>query len=215
MTEIKTLIRDPYAIYAKHVLGVRPLLPINPRPDARRKGIVFHSILEAFFSPESDFTDFATARARLADIIDAEFRSGVPWAATASSWRGIFTLIADPLIAAEQHRRQTASPVAAETIGSLVIPEVNFTIKGKADRLDRYENGSLVIYDYKTGTLPTAKQVRYFDRQLLIEFESPPGTYYDALPERIARLGINRIDEDIEVLRALEILVDGEEDHSE
>ena len=41
-----------------------------------------------------------------------------------------------------------------------------------------------------------------------------PGTYYDALPARIDRLGINRIDEDIQVLRDLEILIDGDKDHS-
>ncbi len=47
-----------------------------------------------------------------------------------------------------------------------------------------------------------------------VAFMPTPGTYYDALPARIDRLGINRIDEDIEVLRDLEILVDGDEDHS-
>lgn len=46
-----------------------------------------------------------------------------------------------------------------------------------------------------------------------VEFMPTPGTYYDALPERIERLGINAIDEDIEVLRELEILVDGADDH--
>jgi 4-hydroxyphenylpyruvate dioxygenase len=36
-----------------------------------------------------------------------------------------------------------------------------------------------------------------------------PGTYYDALPERLERIGVGRIDESIDVLRELEILVDG------
>ena len=33
------------------------------------------------------------------------------------------------------------------------------------------------------------------------------------LPERLKTIGVNRIDEDIEVLRDLEILVDGSADH--
>ena len=169
VTEIKTLIRDPYAIYAKHILGLRPLLPLVPKPDARRKGIVFHEIFEAFFSPDSDFLDFAQAKARFFEVIDAEFGARVPWAATAASWRGLLSLIADPLIASEQHRRQSANPLAAETVGLFPLPGTDFTIKGKADRLDQHHDGGLVIYDYKTGTVPTAKQVRYFDRQLLIE----------------------------------------------
>lgn len=43
-----------------------------------------------------------------------------------------------------------------------------------------------------------------------VEFMPTPGTYYDMLPERIRKLNIGRIDEDHNVLRELEILVDGE-----
>ena len=46
------------------------------------------------------------------------------------------------------------------------------------------------------------------------EFMPTPGTYYDALPERIRQVGINQIDEDIDVLREHEILVDGDQDRS-
>ncbi len=42
-----------------------------------------------------------------------------------------------------------------------------------------------------------------------VEFMPTPGAYYDALPERIRASGIGRIDEDLEALRAREILVDG------
>jgi 4-hydroxyphenylpyruvate dioxygenase len=47
-----------------------------------------------------------------------------------------------------------------------------------------------------------------------IRFMPTPGTYYDMLPERIEKLRIGRIDEDIQTLRELEILVDGEGEHS-
>jgi 4-hydroxyphenylpyruvate dioxygenase len=47
-----------------------------------------------------------------------------------------------------------------------------------------------------------------------LEFMPTPGTYYDALPERIQQLGIKKIDEDIHVLRDLEILIDGDREHS-
>jgi 4-hydroxyphenylpyruvate dioxygenase len=43
-----------------------------------------------------------------------------------------------------------------------------------------------------------------------IEFMPTPGTYYDALPERLEKMGVGQIDEDIGVLRDLEILVDGD-----
>jgi 4-hydroxyphenylpyruvate dioxygenase len=41
-------------------------------------------------------------------------------------------------------------------------------------------------------------------------FMSTPGAYYDMLPTRLERLGVGSIDEDIAILRELEILVDGE-----
>lgn len=47
-----------------------------------------------------------------------------------------------------------------------------------------------------------------------VEFMPTPGSYYDQLPLRLERLGIGSIDEDIEVLRPLQILVDGDRHHS-
>ncbi|MEL7370657.1 MAG: 4-hydroxyphenylpyruvate dioxygenase [Myxococcota bacterium] len=47
-----------------------------------------------------------------------------------------------------------------------------------------------------------------------VEFMPTPDTYYDMLPQRIEDLGIGQIDEDIDTLRELEILVDGEGDKS-
>jgi 4-hydroxyphenylpyruvate dioxygenase len=47
-----------------------------------------------------------------------------------------------------------------------------------------------------------------------VAFMPTPGTYYDALPERLERIGVKRIDEDIATLRELEILVDGEKEHA-
>lgn len=46
-----------------------------------------------------------------------------------------------------------------------------------------------------------------------IHFMPTPGSYYDMLPERLKSLGIAKIDEDIEVLREEQILVDGEKDY--
>ena len=42
-----------------------------------------------------------------------------------------------------------------------------------------------------------------------VKFMPTPGTYYDMLPERLRQLGVGEIDEDQQVLRDLEILVDG------
>ena len=51
-------------------------------------------------------------------------------------------------------------------------------------------------------------------RQRGLEFMPTPGAYYDMLPERLKKMGVVRIDEDIATLRELEILVDGDREHS-
>jgi 4-hydroxyphenylpyruvate dioxygenase len=50
-------------------------------------------------------------------------------------------------------------------------------------------------------------------RQREVEFMPTPGTYYDMMPERLGCIGVGTIDESIDVLRELEILVDGEAAH--
>jgi 4-hydroxyphenylpyruvate dioxygenase len=45
-----------------------------------------------------------------------------------------------------------------------------------------------------------------------VEFMPTPAAYYAMLPERLRALGVNAVEEDIDVLRRLEILVDGHED---
>jgi len=77
---------------------------------------------------------------------------------------------------------------------------------GDDHRGDGVQHIALVV----TDIISTVRNLR----QQGVEFMPTPGTYYDLLPERLVKLGVNEIDEDIEVLRELEILVDGDQDHS-
>ena len=51
----------------------------------------------------------------------------------------------------------------------LVLEPLDFTIVGRADRVDCNSRGALRIVDYKTGAPPTESQQSKFDKQLLIE----------------------------------------------
>jgi 4-hydroxyphenylpyruvate dioxygenase len=46
-----------------------------------------------------------------------------------------------------------------------------------------------------------------------LDFLNTPASYYDYLPERLAKGGIKRIDEKLEDLRELQILIDGNKEH--
>lgn len=168
VTEIQRLIRDPYAIYARHVLKLNRLDPLRTAPDARVRGIVFHEILEEAFCLDADFSNPAIVAGRLRDIAGKHFEK-LPWPGVAVHWYGHLDSIADQLATEECARRILGHPVALELRGRIGLPGTGFSIRGKADRIDRLEKGRLVIYDYKTGTPPSAHVVRHFDRQLPIE----------------------------------------------
>ena len=53
VTEIETLRRDPYAIYARRILELSPLDPLIRDPGAAERGTLFHEILHRFSAPAS------------------------------------------------------------------------------------------------------------------------------------------------------------------
>lgn len=162
VTELAELIRNPYAVYARRVLGLEPLDPLAPEPDARRRGTLIHAILQDFVAahppgqrvPESALLDLA--RARLA--------AELPWPAERAVWLARLARIAPDFLA--WHAACTGRPVLLEQPGTLTLP--GLTLTGRPDRIDRQDDGRLALWDYKTGRLPTAAQQRRFDKQLIL-----------------------------------------------
>ena len=168
VTEIKHLIRDPYAIYGKHVLNLRPLDPLMKAPDALLRGIILHEILEKFIrDSKSDMTN--CSKERLIEIALSVLDQKVPWAAARATWLARLERIADWFVSNEIVRRELAEPAAFEVKGKTVLPDLNFTLSATADRIDIDRNGNLHIYDYKTGSPPSKDQQAHFDKQLLLE----------------------------------------------
>ncbi|WP_170481101.1 double-strand break repair protein AddB [Ruegeria arenilitoris] len=168
ITEIKRLIRDPYAIYAKHVLRLKPLDPLVQAPDALLRGIVVHEILEEFVKESVLDVSLLTRENFLkrAEILLAEH---VAWPTARTLWLARLERIADDFLQAELMRRSDGGPVAFEATMNLALTPLDFAISGRADRIDRTRHGALRIIDYKTGTPPTKGQQANFDKQLLIE----------------------------------------------
>ncbi len=170
VTEIKKLIRDPYAIYARHVLGLRAIDPLVPAPDAPMRGIVVHKIMEEFIKSVADDITLLTT-AHLMEHAEAVLTREVPWPATRAMWLARVERIAEWFIDHESARQRYSRPVAFEegARGSYLFKDIGFEIIGFADRIDMTDNGDALIYDYKTGAPPTKKEQTYFDKQLLIE----------------------------------------------
>ncbi|MBD3665212.1 double-strand break repair protein AddB [Sulfitobacter sp. TSTF-M16] len=170
VTAISQLIRDPYAIYAKNTLRLRPMNDLVQSPDAQLRGIVLHQIMERFVKAATDDQTLLTAEHLMATAQDV-LETAIPWPAARMMWLARIGRVADWFVTREAARQTYASPVAAEKSahGMHEFTDIGFTLHGYADRIDLTEDGDALIYDYKTGNPPTKKQQKLFDKQLLIE----------------------------------------------
>jgi len=162
VTEVETLIRDAYAVYARRVLGLERLDPPGRALDYRDRGMVFHAILQRFVAVTREgLPDPDAARATLLEVADAVLAETVPEADLRAIWRARLLRFADWFLEGEAGRRARAVPLALEARGSMEIgaPLGPFTLSARADRIDRRHDGMAEIYDYKSGAPPTGPQI--------------------------------------------------------
>lgn len=168
VTEIKRLIRDPYAVYAKHVLRLRPLETLIQTPDALLRGTAVHAVFEAFIESSRDDPDRLN-RAKFLTLANEILSETVPWHAARRLWIAKIEKMADAFLVAEHQRRALANPLKLEALMQFRLTPLDFVLTGRADRIDADKSGRVYLYDYKTGMPPTRAQQAKFDKQLLIE----------------------------------------------
>lgn len=164
LTQITTLIRDPFAIYARHVLGLRPLDPLRAAPDPRDRGSILHEILERFVRarPKTETRD--AARVRLLETAADVLATGTPFPAARIMWLARLERAAEFFLT--EDTKLGGAPVVLETPGSLRLDPPGFTLIGKPDRIDVLPDGRLHLIDYKTGSPPDHRQQDAFEKQL-------------------------------------------------
>ena len=171
VTEIETWMRDPYAIYARHVLGLRPLDPVAADPGAAERGQFIHRALDGFVRDWPGALP-ADAVERLLDHGRTAFGDLLARPEVWAFWWPRFERIARWFVATERLRRPGARPLATEVSGHLIFDSRGgaFTLTAKADRIDRLADGRLALIDYKTGAVPAATDVALgFAPQLPLE----------------------------------------------
>ncbi len=161
VTAISRLIRDPYAVYARYVLRLKPLQPLRPTPDALLRGSVLHRVFEEFIGTGKG------DRTRLLTLAEQVLADDVPWPAAQRLWFARIVRVADWFLAQEAGR--PGQSVLIEDKGGVALDRFGFRLTAKPDRIDELPDGSLHILDYKSGTPPTEKQQKHFDKQLLLE----------------------------------------------
>jgi ATP-dependent helicase/nuclease subunit B len=161
VTEIEHWLRDPYTIYAKHVLKLTPLDEIDTAPGASDRGTLIHDSIGEFAKIYADkMPDDPVAAMK--DIGERHFKPLADFPEARAFWWPRFLRIAEWLAGYETARRAKLSALHAEIGGGIPIPfgDGEFKLTVRADRIECLSDGRYAILDYKTGAPPTEKQVR-------------------------------------------------------
>jgi ATP-dependent helicase/nuclease subunit B len=165
--------RDPYGLYARRILGLEALDPLEAELGAADRGNALHDALDEFLKghpsgilPPDAVREFEElGEKHLADLLTAP--------AERAFWWPRFQRLARWFVAEENKRRAagarllTSESNAAMTVGPASRP---LRVEARADRVDELEHGAWEIIDYKTGRVPTKKELEaLFAPQLLLE----------------------------------------------
>lgn len=165
--------RDPYGLYARRILGLEALDPLEAELGAADRGNALHKALDEFLRrhpsgilPPDAVREFETlGEEHLSQLLTAP--------AERTFWWPRFRRLARWFVDVENARRASGTKLltsesnAVMTVGPAARP---LRIEARADRVDELERGAWEIIDYKTGRVPTDKELKaLFAPQLLLE----------------------------------------------
>ena len=161
VTDIENWLRDPYTIYAKHVLRLFPLEAVDTPPGAADRGTFIHEAIGEFTKTFADALPADVTRELVARG-EKHFAPLKDYEEARAFWWTRFLRIAGWFQGWERERRAGATKIFAELSGkhSIALGKAGFLLTARADRIERRADGSYAILDYKTGQPPTESQVR-------------------------------------------------------
>jgi ATP-dependent helicase/nuclease subunit B len=158
VTGVETWLRDPYAVYARYVLKLRPL----PRPgetvDARARGEAVHTALQRFVElypdelpPDAEgvLEQLMSEALQIAGLAGAHMAREGALARRAAAW-----------VAAFERRRRPGAGLLVEQKGAMELVGVGrgFRLTARADRIE-LRDGRADVIDFKTGSAPSKRQM--------------------------------------------------------
>lgn len=165
VTRIDTLQRDPYSIYAGHILGLKKLDALNAPLDARPRGTAIHKALEDFENASTSLQNASALHQRFLDELQA---AGEPSHLILSN-RAPLGKAAEAYFNWWKERQKNLISVWPEVKGAIEfnIEGTPFKLTGIADRIEKQKDGTYVIIDFKTGEGKSRTQiVSGFEQQL-------------------------------------------------
>ena len=171
VTDIEAWIRDPYALYARRVLKLSPLDPLERNADALLKGTLYHAIMQDYVEAIDVSKPAHERLAYLKELSNEHIEEENLPPDVSNIWQLRFYEIAEAYIKWEEtyHLKQKITKTLCEIEGSIKLSDNQFHLRARADRIDVNDDGSLHIIDYKTGLGPSIKQAQTLSPQLALE----------------------------------------------
>ena len=169
---LSALIDNPYVAYAKYILKLYPLKNVEAELNTVDFGNIVHKVLELFCRqyPKEQPFDAKSILYELGKKVFAE--NGVD-ENKMIFWKPRFEKMIDWFLSVDQEERRGIKNIIPEEDGEMTInlPAGDFVLTSRADRIDEYDDGSMAIVDYKTGSsVPSLKAVKsYKAPQLILE----------------------------------------------
>ena len=184
-TDVERLVRDPYAIYARKVLGLRVLDPADEPAGPRHRGLAIHAALQAY-AEDTALRPANDPLALLLERLDQALRdSGFP-APAAAAERARLTPAMRRCIDFFEAQKAAGFTAYPEVTGQLDVKgaAAAWTITSRADRID-ISAAAAEFTDFKTGDPPSLKAMQAgFALQLQIAAMTLAASGFPGLPVR-------------------------------
>lgn len=168
---VEVLMRDPYQIFARHILKLYPLNDLNRELDFSDYGTLVHKVLEVFNRRYP--TEYPNnAEEILLKLGEEYFAENEVDLEKRAFWWPSFVKSVQWLVQTESEYRKDIARIHCEVSGSIVFKAAggDFEITAKADRIDETKDGQYIILDYKTGSARSTNEIiKGYAPQLPIE----------------------------------------------
>jgi len=162
VSDVAMLIGDPYGFYARRILKLSALDPLEQEPGAADYGNLIHATIHRFLAalPQA-WPGEALARPLWNAAAEYALAGAGLRPAVAALWTPRLHRIGEFLRGMEGQQRGGLLATWAEVKASIAVqrPGGTITLEARADRVDRCADHTLRILDYKTGTVPSKRDV--------------------------------------------------------
>jgi ATP-dependent helicase/nuclease subunit B len=166
VTQIEKLVKDPYSIYAHSILNLKPLKPLDARFGVAEFGEFIHRVLESWVG-EKELNE-----QELIELGKIILKQMLVPNEIQNLWWPRFENIIKWIILELSARPISPLKIYNEVKGQMVLNAkyAPFALIAKADRIEFNLDNTITIIDYKTGGLPSDKDIASGDSlQMILE----------------------------------------------